>query len=361
MENKFRRQTPRLAEANLLKGSGRGSSNPSERADQTSVESKIEAIEEQILTHSNLAAHIDVVNVYLTIGKYQLEPISWLRQEGLWRSSDPITMQEMSLRLPQREHYEALRDVQPSLFDSPPSDLFDLICQYRWFTDFQETDIIAKLEESVTTSEQRPASRYEAGRTAPDGYKYPCPSRGCRKDYSKSGHLRNHINSNHPDFLRLHPEWKPYYRPVDTGSSDSSSPSSERHPTQRPEEKQYRTRRPISADWIYSNSETTDVPPGSPMAVEVPDDFEAVTLPRSDRNMFLNIPQYRERGSQGQRSRQTSFSTDVRRSHRGFGVIDGNQEPSNREENNKVRAARRHSSRLPPQFSKEQQHGSERS
>lgn len=359
MSNAPGRQTPRFTDVGPQKGSGRGLSSPSDRADQASIKSQIVAIEHEILSHPSLAANIDVVSVYLTIGKYQLEPISWLRQEGLWKNMDPMVMHELSLRLPRKEHYEALRDVQPSLFDNPPSDLFDLICQYRWLTAFEPTDILSKLDEPVAPPEQRQASKYEAGRTAPDGYKYSCPSRGCRKQYAKSGHLKNHINQNHPDFLRLHPDWRPFYRPVEAGSSDSSSPASERHPIQQlGDSRPSQTRRPVSADWASTVSESIDLPPGSPMTLDFGEGFNVIHA-RYDRPAYSTNQSRHERSSHSQR-RPTSLSVDVRRGSTSFATSDLSQQLTIAENEGIARAARRHSGRQPPRVAREQSYGSER-
>ena len=224
-------------------------------------DTKVARLERSILSHEDLVIHIDIIRVYLSIGKELLEPISYLRQEGLWKNAQSTSLTDGFFGLPHRDQVDDLRSVQPSLYESPPSELFNLVCQYRWHTNFQLTGIIERLDAVQLAGEFDAGNRHVSGKTAPDGHKYACPSRGCKKSYTKSGHLRNHIEKTHPDFLRLRPDWRPQFQPTDTTSSSSSSPHSERYSLENRQEVQRRSSRIPQDPYL-------DLPPASPMNFE---------------------------------------------------------------------------------------------
>ena len=132
------------------------------------------------------------------------------------------------LRLPEQGHRQALAEIHPRLFDSPPSDLFDIICKYRHLTDGRDTGIIQRLEKQVAASTSATTNKVDGSGTAPEGYRYKCPSAKCTKTYSKGGHIVRHIDTTHPEYLQLHPEWQPSQHIVKADRSLPSSPEIDR-------------------------------------------------------------------------------------------------------------------------------------
>ncbi|EXJ86170.1 hypothetical protein A1O1_06540 [Capronia coronata CBS 617.96] len=70
-------------------------------------------------------------------------------------------------------------------------------------------------EESPTPAYTH-VSTASASRTAPEGCRYHCSSRNCRKDFARQGDLENHLDKCHPELNTLFPLSNPraYLRPV---------------------------------------------------------------------------------------------------------------------------------------------------
>lgn len=195
------------------------------------VRHRIHEIERDIFRHPNLMAHFTVVSAYLGLDSWLLEPISYLRQEGLY-GEDMAQLHGPTVTLPHPRQVEDLREAHASLFNSPPSDLFELICKYRRYTNFQATGIVERLAALREGSASSGRSRQD-GRTAPDGQMYACPSENCKKAFRKSGHAKNHVQNNHPEYLQLHPDYQPQQCMIEVRSSESTSPEVDRPPLPR--------------------------------------------------------------------------------------------------------------------------------
>lgn len=189
----------------------------------TNVHSSIAKVELEILNHPEVDAHFDAVCFYLKIDLVLLEAISYLRQEGLW-SSKMSQMYGSSVQAPRTEQIEELASFHQSLFQSPPSSLFDLICELRRLTGFGPTVMTDRLPSllklSILNRKRRKQGRI---RTAPEGQLYACPSMNCHKTFKKSGHARNHVETKHPEYLEIHPNYLPHRFVVDDVSTGPSS------------------------------------------------------------------------------------------------------------------------------------------
>lgn len=182
-------------------------------------------LESSIFRHPELQNHFKTVRTYLILDSWVLEPISYLRQEGFLSTS--IAM-DPSVRLPQRRQIADLASVQPLLFGSPPTELFNLICQYRQRSGFRETGILQRLDK-LKESWLQPKSKPEVGgKTAPEGQVYKCPSVNCKKSFRKAGHATNHMESYHPEYLQLHPDYQPQQFTIQAPRSASTSPELDR-------------------------------------------------------------------------------------------------------------------------------------
>lgn len=166
-------------------------------------------LELQILQHPNLDAHLNTVRLYIKLDLVLLESISYLRQEGLWNTN----MQQMysgSVPRPQGEHLAELAILHPSLYQSPPPSLFNLICEYRRILGSNSSETVEKflrlLRPSILEKDRKGSP---SRKVAPQGRVFACPSAHCRKMFKKAGHARNHVQSRHPEYLQLNPEYHP--------------------------------------------------------------------------------------------------------------------------------------------------------
>ncbi|KAK5091203.1 hypothetical protein LTR05_001383 [Lithohypha guttulata] len=142
----------------------------SPRANQavSDIQRKMSELEEAILQHPSLKSQYKVVRTYLVLDSWVLEPISFLRQDGLW-AVDMAPMHDTSMKLPKPEQIDHLANLHASLFQSPPTDLFNMICKYRRYSDFKDTGIIQRLEELKQSWLPAKAVQAENSRTAPQG------------------------------------------------------------------------------------------------------------------------------------------------------------------------------------------------
>lgn len=181
----------------------------------TNIHSSIARIELEILNHPEVDAHFDSVCFYLKIDLVLLEAISYLRQEGLW-SSQMSQIYGASVQAPRPEQIEELASFHQSLFQSPPTNLFNLICDFRKLTGFGPSVMTDRLPSLLKLSIQNRKRRKQGRmRTAPLGQLYACPSSKCHKTFKKSGHARNHVETKHPEYLEIHPNYLPHRFVVD--------------------------------------------------------------------------------------------------------------------------------------------------
>lgn len=169
----------------------------------------ITTLELEILQHPNLDANLSTVCLYVKMDFMLLESISYLRQEGLWNTS----MQQLysnSVQRPQGDHLAELAMLLPSLFQSPPPSLFNLVCEYRKILGSDSTQSMERFLQLLRPSSlEKDRQGLPSRKVAPKGYVYACPSAHCPKIFKKAGHARNHVNSRHPEYLQLNPEYHP--------------------------------------------------------------------------------------------------------------------------------------------------------
>lgn len=170
-------------------------------------------IEEQILQSPEIQQYHAAVVLYLRLDIWLLESIFALRNS---------------------ESAE-LAQLHPTLFESPPEPLFHLIYTLRHFLDLDLTDIIERIERSQSDSREKERSREPgvSSRVAPRGKAYGCPSKHCKKVFIKSGHAANHVEKQHPEYLKLHPDYQPSHFMVEHQRSRPASPELERQERQR--------------------------------------------------------------------------------------------------------------------------------
>lgn len=170
--------------------------------------SNVAQLELDILYHPDIKSHLEAVCLYLRMDLTLLESISYLRQEGLWRPD--ISQPYGAVQRPKTDQMLSMASIHQSLFHSPPTDLFDLICDLRRFTGFGSRTATERLPSLL---EQRYLDRrhrsYDSMKTAPSGRLYACPSSNCRKTFKKSGHARNHVETKHLEYLQLNPDYLP--------------------------------------------------------------------------------------------------------------------------------------------------------
>lgn len=189
--------------------------------------SNLAKLEAMIFKHTELRNHFKTVRTYLGLDSWVLEPISYLRQEGFFAHN--IAGIDPSVRLPQRRQITDLASVQPSLFESPPTELFNLICRYRQRSGFRDTGILQRLDKfKESWSQARLLKPEVGGKTAPEGQVYKCPSAKCRKTFRKAGHATNHMENHHPEYLQLHPHYQPQQFTIAEQASASASPELDR-------------------------------------------------------------------------------------------------------------------------------------
>lgn len=165
-------------------------------------------IEEEILQSPDLQHHHAAVVLYLQLDIWLLESIFALR------NSDSA----------------ALAQLHPSLFEAPPDGLFHLIYTLRHFPNLDLSSTIEKVESLHRSNRGKDRGR-ESGsgsRVAPRGQAYGCPSKHCKKAFIKSGHAVNHVEKQHPEYLKLHPDYQPSHFMVDHPRSRPTSPELER-------------------------------------------------------------------------------------------------------------------------------------
>lgn len=166
------------------------------------------SLEYQIRKYPKLASHLPAVLTYLRIDLVLLESVSYIRQEGFWDASTSDLYRSVLL-MPSATQTQALATLCPMLFLSPPSDLFNLVCQYRLQTRFQPTGLADRLTYRWSSVSKQIVRRGGLIRTAPTGEWYVCPSLYCKKRFKKAGHTQNHISRCHPEYLQLHPDFQP--------------------------------------------------------------------------------------------------------------------------------------------------------
>lgn len=179
-------------------------------------------IEEQILQSPDLQHHHAAVILYLRLDIWLLESIFALRNS---------------------ESAELAR-LHPSLFDSPPEPLFHLIYTLRHFLGLDLSSTIEKIE-SLQPNERGKERLREPGsssRVAPRGQAYGCPSKYCKKAFVKSGHAVNHVEKQHPEYLKLHPDYQPSHFMVEHHRSCPTSPELERQERPRPSNRPHELR-----------------------------------------------------------------------------------------------------------------------
>lgn len=183
-------------------------------------------IEREIVRHPDSLTCFDAVSLCLRLPVILLQSLSALREAGPWR--------------------DELESIYGPLFTSPPTDLFNMVLALRRFPHFESSKVIEQLElrrRNATT-----ARKPEAGRLAPDGQAYECPSENCKKQFKKSGHAHNHVKRHHPEYLRLHSDYQPSQFTVTALRSVSGSPELQRsHEREARQKRSPRAQRPISA------------------------------------------------------------------------------------------------------------------
>lgn len=172
-------------------------------------------IEEEILRSTELQEHYAAVILYLRLDILLLESVRALRNSGSGQ----------------------LAQLHPSLFTSPPDSLFNLIYTLRLFG-LDLADTISKIEAVSVPDRPKETSREPAGKIAPRGQAYECPSKYCKKVFIKSGHAANHVGKQHPEYLKLHPDYQPSHFLVEHQRSRPTSPELERQDRQRASNKQ---------------------------------------------------------------------------------------------------------------------------
>lgn len=181
----------------------------------TSLDSYVAQLERDILFHPEIKAHYNIVCLYLRMDLVLLEPISYLRQEGLWRS-DLCYSYGTEVRAPPPDQIKDLAPLHCSLFQSPPTELFNLVCDFRRLTGFgscRSTDQLPSLLRLRYSDQQH--QRIDCRKTAPEGQLYVCPSTKCRKTFKKAGHARNHVESKHLEYLQIDPDYIPQHFVID--------------------------------------------------------------------------------------------------------------------------------------------------
>lgn len=177
-------------------------------------------IEEEILRSPDLQENLAAVILYLRLDIWLLESVVALRNSG-------------SMELAQ---------LHPTLFNRPPEPLFHLIYTLRLFSGLDLGSTIERIEKSAQRSNCGKERSRETGgsRVAPKGQAYGCPSRNCNRAFIKSGHASNHVEKQHPEYLKLHPDYHPSHLMVDYQRSRPTSPEAERQerpgPGSRPHE-----------------------------------------------------------------------------------------------------------------------------
>lgn len=173
------------------------------------VNQEITTLEFEILEHPNLDAHLNTVCLYIKLDLVLLESISYLRQDGLWNTN----MQQMyssSVPKPQGKHLAELAVLHPSLFQSPPPSLFNLVCEYRRILGSSSSETVERFLQLLRPSSlDKDRKGSPSRKMAPQGRVFACPSALCRKIFKKAGHARNHVKSRHPEYLQLNPEYHP--------------------------------------------------------------------------------------------------------------------------------------------------------
>lgn len=173
-------------------------------------------IEEEILRSSELPEHHAAVLLYLRLDIWLLESIYALRNSG----------------------WNELAHLHPTLFGSPPESLFNLIYTLRLFFTFDLASTIEKIEAFNHSGKRTDRSRDSNIKLAPRGQAYGCPSKHCQKKFIKSGHAANHVEKQHPEYLKLHPDYQPSHFMVADRRSGPTSPELDRQERQRPNSKQ---------------------------------------------------------------------------------------------------------------------------
>lgn len=179
-------------------------------------------IEREIIRHPDSRTHLDAVSLCLRLPVDLLRSISALRAEGQW--------------------HDELKAIYGPLFTAPATDLFEMILSLRCFPGYDPANLIEQLraiKDSVVPGDRR---KHEAGRTAPDGFVYMCPSENCKKPFRKSGHAQNHLRKRHPEYLQLHPNYEPQQSLVDISRSQSTSPVLERRSSKRSQDRHSESR-----------------------------------------------------------------------------------------------------------------------
>lgn len=172
-------------------------------------------IEEEILRSTELQQHHAAVVLYLRLDIYLFQSIFALRNSGSGE----------------------LAQLHPTLFTSPPESLFNLIYSLRLF-DLDLADTISRIEAARFPGRPKEMSREPSGKIAPRGQAYECPSKYCKKVFIKSGHAANHVGKQHPEYLKLHPDYQPSHFLVEHQRSRPTSPELDRQDRQRASNKQ---------------------------------------------------------------------------------------------------------------------------
>lgn len=184
-------------------------------------------IEDQILRSPELQDNYAAVILYLRLDIWLLESIFALRNSA---STD-------------------LAELHPTLFASPPEPLFHLIYTLRHFMGLDLASTIAKIENYHQSGYGKERSRESGGsRVAPPGQAYGCPSKHCKKAFKKSGHAANHVEKQHPEYLKLHPDYQPSHFMVEQQRSRPASPELERQERPRLSAKPHELRPSIAAN-----------------------------------------------------------------------------------------------------------------
>lgn len=185
-------------------------------------------LEKQILRHPEVSTQLEAISLCLRLPIVLLKSLHALRTD--------------------EQHHDDLQSVYGQLFTTPSSDLFNLVHMLRIFPHYDPTKLIERLQLAKDFTSPNIKSKSEAGRTAPDGYKYVCPSLNCFKDFSKSGHAQNHLKKYHPEYLQLHPDYEPKATPVDLSRSQSTSPELDRHRVRKHESRTGRHSRSVTSN-----------------------------------------------------------------------------------------------------------------
>ena len=165
-----------------------------------------QGIKHEIIQHPASMICFDAVSLCLRLDIVLLQSIRELREAGPWHNE--------------------LESIYGPLFTSPPTDLFNNIVALRNFPQFEPASIIEQLE--LRRDNESKARKPEAGRTAPYGQAYECPSANCQRQFKKSGHAQNHVEKQHPEYLKLHHDYQPSQFIVEALRSVSGSPELQR-------------------------------------------------------------------------------------------------------------------------------------